>query len=141
MRYFRPNFFYLSFQFVWVSKILVKSVFIHFLFYFVPWVVVKRITIWGWLGWGDFPFKKSWTILAQRDGALSWIEVQMLIFIIRLTLGRSTFSKCFLFVLQLTFKPSSFTWNDSEAPFYVTRVETTTFYLNSLWLSSNFELL
>ena len=52
MRYFRPKFFYFSFQFVQVSKRLVESVFIHFFFYFVPEMVVKRITIWGW--WGPF---------------------------------------------------------------------------------------
>ena len=117
MRYFRPNFCDITFQFVWVSKRLVKSVFMHFFFSFVPEVIVKRITIWRWWGplcvlnkpFPNFFFKKSWTILAQCDGALSWIKMQVLLFIIRLTSGRSSFSKCFLHVLELTFKSLSFT--------------------------------
>ena len=84
---------------------------LHILFiYFVPDVVVKRITIWEW--WGHsvrlinvlpiFSLNKSWTILAQHDSALSWIKIQVFLFIIRLISG-SSFSKCFLYVLELTF--------------------------------------
>ena len=48
----QAKFFWSFFQFVWVSKKLIESVFINFFFYLVPEVVVKRITIWGW--WGPF---------------------------------------------------------------------------------------
>ena len=130
IRYFTSNFFYLFFhlffQFVWLSESLVESVFTYFFIYFVPDVVVKRITIWEW--WGHsvrlinvlpiFSLNKSWTILAQHDSALSWIKIQVFLFIIRLISG-SSFSKCFLYVLELTFIHKK--WLHSTFPRYTSR--------------------
>ena len=101
---------------------------LHFVFYFVPEVVVKRITIWGW--WAPFyvlnkPFVQFflWEILNNID-TMWWctnlIIIQVLLFIIRLISKRSSFFKCLLYVLEMTFKPLSFIKNSIVAPFYVT---------------------
>ena len=43
----------------------------------------------------NFSFKKCWKILTWCDDALSWIKIQVLIFLIRLTSERSSSSKYF----------------------------------------------
>ena len=65
----------------------------------------------------NFFFKKSWTILARCGGALSWIKIPVLLFIIQFTSGRNSFSKSFLYVSELTFIPLSLTKNRFVAPF------------------------
>ena len=117
----------LSFQFVWVSKMLVESV-------YNPGVMGGHVCLINLLP--NFSFEKSWTILAHLNKNPSVFIHNTIDF------GKKLFFRVFcvcfgiefqtLHVLELTIKPYMFcNWlskNGFEAPFQVTQAETITFF-------------
>ena len=120
---------YLSFQFVWVSKKLVESVFTHFFFCFRS------------VSQDDYNLGMMEVILmgVMLNKSLAQFFLQLILSNIGMkwlcilntnpnVVIYYTFYKCFLYVLELTFKHLSFTKTSFVAPFHVTQTEAITFF-------------